>query len=253
MKTAFLIPVYNHGATLKTVISSLENYRQSVIVIDDGNNEENRELIDEAVSHFKNSSLIPEIILVKNEKNLGKGASVINGVKKAAELGFTHIFQLDSDGQHDTGAVSAFLEASEKNPNSIICGYPEYDESVPKIRLNGRKICAAWIHIVTLSRKIKDAMIGFRIYPVEAFMKLIEKKAIIDSRMAYDMDSIVQLSWMGINIVSLPVKIRYPLDGVSNFRMFKDNVRISWMFTRLCATMLVTWPVILYRNKKAKN
>ena len=171
-----------------------------------------------------------------------------DGVRKAYEMGLSHILQIDSDGQHDAGRIGHFLEVSTKNPEAVICGYPEYDETAPAKRVNGRKIANAWIHFVTLSNEIKDAMIGFRVYPVAPYYKLISGPVILDGRMGYDIDILVHLSWKGVKIVSESVKVNYPIDGVSNFRMVRDNVRISFTYARLVIGMIVRLPILIFRK-----
>ena len=49
----------------------------------------------------------------------------------------------------------------------------------------------------------------------------------------------------------LPTKVHYPTDGLSHFRLFHDNVRISAMHTRLFFGMLVRAPMILWRRWQA--
>ena len=44
-KFVFIVPVYRHGSTLESVIASLEEYRCPVIVVDDGNGEEDKKFI----------------------------------------------------------------------------------------------------------------------------------------------------------------------------------------------------------------
>lgn len=244
MKYGFVVPVYNHGSTLRYVVQNLAKYNFPVIVVDDGNDEKNKSFIQQVVSEF---SLVT---LVVREKNGGKGKAMCDGVRKAHEMGLTHILQIDSDGQHDSGRISRFLELSEKNPLAVICGYPEYDKDAPKHRLNGRKIANGWVHIVTLSREIVDALIGFRIYPVEPYFKLLEKKAVIDPRMGYDIDILVHLSWAGVPVISESVKVSYPKDGISNFRMVRDNLHISGTYARLCIGMFFRFPKLVYRNIK---
>lgn len=243
-KYAFVIPVYRHGSTLEYVVSSLQKFNFPVIVVDDGNDETDKKFIREVQKKFSN------VVLVERKKNGGKGRAVNEGVLCAEKLGITHIFQLDSDGQHDLDAVDEFLELSQKNPDSIICGYPQYDETVPRHRLNGRKIANFWIHIVTVSRKIKDAMIGFRIYPVAPYAALLKKHAVIDSHMGFDIDILVHLSWKNIEIISFPVKISYPKDGVSNFRAVRDNIHISLTYIRLCCGMILRLPLLIFRTFK---
>ena len=241
---AFIVPVYRHGATLDHVISSLIEFNCPIIVVDDGNEEEDKKYIRQAVEKY--SCVVP----VWRKKNGGKGKAVNDGVRKAWELGVTHVLQIDSDGQHDVGRVEHFLELSEKNPEAIVCSYPEYDESAPAARLKARKFANLWFHIVTLSNEIKDCLIGFRVYPLVPYIKLLKWHAIIDSHMGFDTEILVRLIWKGVPVVQNPVKVSYPKDGISNFRVFRDNVHISLAYTRLCFGMIFRLPVLIFRAIK---
>lgn len=239
MIPGFVIPVYNHGAALEGVIKNLISFNYPIIVVDDGNNEANKAYINDAAKKY---SLVT---LVTRPKNGGKGQAMKDGVRKAKEMGLTHILQIDSDGQHDAGRVGYFLEQAEKHPEAIICGYPEYDESAPKARVNGRKIANAWIHIVTLSNEIVDALIGFRVYPVDSYIKVLDSPVYIDSRMGYDTDILVKMYWIGTPVISEPVKVSYPTDGISNFRNVRDNLRIAGTYARLCLGMIIRLPKLI--------
>ena len=247
MKYGFVVPVYNHGSALESVVKNIEGYNFPIIVVDDGNDEVNKNAIAEVVKNC------PLCVLVTREKNGGKGKALADGVRKADELGLSHVLQIDSDGQHDAERVAHFVEVSKKNPDAIICAYPEYDESAPKHRVKGRAIANGWIHFVTLSNEIKDAMIGFRIYPVAPYIKLLNSPEVVDSRMGYDIEVLVRLFWRNVPVISESVKVTYPVDGVSNFRVVRDNIRISLTYTRLCLGMIVRLPVLIYRKIRKGN
>ncbi|MCI5829704.1 MAG: glycosyltransferase [Spirochaetales bacterium] len=241
-KFAFVIPVYRHGSTLDKVVSSLLKFNYPVIVVDDGNGEEDKKYISQVAEKY--ACVVP----VWRKKNGGKGRAVSDGVLKAHELGITHVFQIDSDGQHDVSRVEYFLELSEKNPHALILSYPEYDASVPSSRLKARQIADTWIHIVTLSNEVKDCLIGFRIYPVEPYYSLLAHHALLDSHMGFDADIIVRFMWKGIPLIQNPVKVLYPEGGISNFRVVLDNVHISITYAKLCIGMFFRLPVLLYRK-----
>lgn len=242
MNYGFVVPVYNHGSTLEFVVKQLSEYGFPIIVVDDGNDEINKKFISDVAEKYS------KVVVVTRKKNGGKGKAMNDGVRKAYEMGLSHILQIDSDGQHDAGRIGHFLEVSKSNPEAVICGYPEYDENAPAKRVNGRKVANAWIHLVTLSNEIKDSMIGFRVYPVEPYYKLISGFAFIDGRMGYDIDILVRFSWKGIKIISESVKISYPIDGVSNFRMVRDNIRISLTYAKLVIGMIVRLPILIFRK-----
>ena len=61
----------------------------------------------------------------------------------------------------------------------------------------------------------------------------------------------MRLVWRGARIVNVPTAVRYPLDGVSHFRMWADNVAISRMHARLFFGMLARLPTLVARRVRA--
>jgi len=238
MKQGFLIPVYRHGITACSLAKQLASTGLPVIVVDDGNDAETQALLAECAAKT------PGVALIRLKKNSGKGAAMAKGFEKAAELGLTHALQVDADGQHDIGKAAFFLEESANHPDMIVCGYPEFDETAPRGRVNGRKISNFWAAVVTLSTELKDVLCGFRVYPVDASLR-ITRNPFLDKRMGIDAEILVRLYWKKVFPVFHPIKVSYPADGVSNFRMVRDNIRISLMFSRLCVGMILRLPLLI--------
>jgi len=243
MKQGFLIPVYKHGASACSLAERLAASALPVIMVDDGNDAETQALLAQCAAGT------PGVVLIRLNKNSGKGRAVIGGLKKAAECGLTHVLQIDADGQHDDGKTAFFLEESAKHPDMIICGYPEFDATAPRSRVTGRKISNFWAAVVTLSTELKDVLCGFRVYPVDDSLR-IAKNFLLDQRMGFDSEILVRLYWNKVFPLYHPVKVSYPPDGVSNFRMVRDNIRISWMFSRLFVGMLPRLPLLIALRKK---
>ena len=246
MKQGFLIPVYRHGKTACSLAERLAASGLPVIVVDDGNDAETQAILAECAAKT------PGVVLTRLEKNSGKGGAVTGGLKKAAEVGLTHALQIDADGQHDAGMAAFFLEESAKNPNRIICGYPEFDETAPRSRTTARNISNFWAAVVTLSTALRDVLCGFRVYPVDAALR-IAVSPFVDKRMGFDPEILVRLYWKGVFPVFYPIKVNYPQDGVSNFHMVRDNIRISWMFSRLCVGMLLRLPLVIIQGIKYRK
>lgn len=247
MKQGFIIPVYNHGATLDKVVSSLSVYKLPVIVVDDGNGAEDKAFINEVANKYS------DITVIVNKKNRGKGYSVCRAIKEAHKMGITHLFQIDADGQHDMEQVKTFLDMSNQHPKALISGVPVFDESIPLKRKNGKKISNNYAGFVTLTHNyIQDAMCGYRIYPVEPFYRIC-CATYIDSHMGFDTEILIKMVWAGVPLLYSPVKVSYPEGGKSNFRMVRDNIHISWMFTRMTCGMFVLWPYLLIRKMFTKR
>ncbi|MCL2179321.1 MAG: glycosyltransferase family 2 protein [Proteobacteria bacterium] len=245
MRQGFLIPLYNHPKPLPSLVAQLNTHGLPIVIVDDGSNQETQQALAQVSAVFSN------VVTLRLERNSGKGAAFWAGLKRAREMGLSHVLQVDADGQHEVGRAGFFLEASAKQPEALICGFPEFDESAPLLRKRGRKLSNLWTSIVCLSGGIADALCGFRVYPTEKTLFIFEH-AFVDKRMAFDTEILVRLSWAGVPLVFFPVKVRYPQDGVSHFRLFWDNARISWMFSRLCCGMLLRLPLLLLRKWKKR-
>ena len=235
-----IVPVYRHELASRHVVESLVALDIPVILVDDGNAPEGHEILVQITRDFKN------VELVTNKVNLGKGGAVRSGMEAAVKAGFSHALQVDADGQHDVSAVPFFVKAAKKHPQDFIGGFPQYDESVPKARERGRKITNFWVAVETLSMEIPDAMCGFRVYPLASTWPVARR--LRNLRMGFDIETLVRFSWAGIRMRFYPIKVCYPEDGVSNFRMFHDNVAISMTHTMLCFGMIIRLPLILARR-----
>ncbi|MDC5819050.1 glycosyltransferase family 2 protein [Vibrio europaeus] len=238
----FLIPCYNHGNTIAAVVSSLEPFSLPFIVVDDGSNNETKHALQQIAER-------DNITLVTLSENSGKGGAVMAGIRKAKALGYSHAVQIDADGQHDVEALPNLLASSQQNPNHLISGQPIYDESVPKSRLYGRYATHVWVWIETLSFAIKDSMCGFRAYPVAKTVDVLDKYD-IGTRMDFDIEILVRMYWEGVDIDFVETRVIYPDGGISHFDALWDNVKISWMHTRLFFAMLPRIPRLLARNRR---
>ena len=228
-KPIIIIPFYNHLDCFSRVAKGLQHYSCPKLIVNDGSTQEESEGIKKLCKKF-------DFIYIELEKNQGKGQAVITAMNYAIKNKYTHILQVDADGQHQYGDVEKFLNASQNNPDSIINGCPVYDSSIPKSRLYGRKITNFWVKIETGNAPIADTMCGFRVYPAHKIADIIG--ILLFKRMGFDTEVIVKSYLNGINIVNLPTKVVYPEYGVSHFKGFLDNVEITMMHASLCCYAL---------------
>ncbi|QRK05203.1 glycosyltransferase family 2 protein [Archangium violaceum] len=245
MKVCAVIPVYNHGEAVGAVVGGVRAQGLPCVLVDDGSEPGCAAVLD-ALAEGDRSG----IELVRLPENQGKGGAMMAGLRAAKERGFSHALQIDADGQHDTSDIPRFLHLAEQSPEKLICGTPVYDASVPKGRLYGRYATHIWVWINTLSFTIRDSMCGFRVYPLEPTVQLLDTVK-LGKRMDFDVEVLVRLFWRGMGIVNNPTPVRYPSDGISHFDVLWDNVRISRMHARLFLGMLVRLPLLLWRKVTA--
>jgi len=167
-----------------------------VLIVDDGSDEASKSALKGLAAQ-----------IYTRAQNGGKGAAVCDGLAWAKELGFTHAFQIDADFQHDVSRCEEFLALAARKPAALICAAPVYDESAPKSRLHGRKIMNFWCVVNTLSHHIKDAMCGFRIYPLEGIVPLLPRTK--SRRMSFDAEILILAARAGLEIKWLDLAVRY--------------------------------------------
>ncbi len=238
-----VIPVYNHEHALPLVLQALRGAGLACVIVDDASSPACAAAMDRLAE-------AEHVHLVRLATNQGKGGAVMAGLREARRLGFSHALQVDADGQHDLGDVAVFLAAAEQTPQALICGYPQYDASVPKSRLYARYLTHVWVWINSLSLRIRDGMCGFRVYPLKPTLALIDS-ARLGRRMDFDPEILVRLAWRNQPMRWLPTRVHYPLDGLSHFRLWQDNALISKMHAKLFFGMLGRAPLILWRRWRA--
>lgn len=238
-----VIPVYNHPATIGAMVDGVHAGGLHALLVDDGSEPRCAAVLDGLAARHG-----PErLTLVRLPHNQGKGGALMAGLRAARARGFTHALQIDADGQHAVGDIPRFLAASAAQPGAVIVGQPIYDDSVPLGRLVGRYATHIWVWINTLSLAIRDSMCGFRVYPLAPTLRLLDEVA-LGKRMDFDTEVLVRLAWRGVPMVNLPTRVTYPQDGISHFRLGRDNVLISAMHARLFGGMLLRLPLLLWRR-----
>ena len=237
-----VIPVFDHEHAIATMVEGVLAADVPCLLVDDGSGPACASELDRLAALHA-----PRVGLLRLPVNQGKGGAVLAGFRQAGGEGYSHVLQIDADGQHDPADIPRFLARARAHPDDVVCGVPLYDASVPKGRLYGRYLTHVWVWINTLSFAIRDSMCGFRVYPLPPVLRLMDEET-IGLRMDFDVEVLVRLFWRGIVVHNLPTRVTYPLDGVSHFDVWRDNVRISRMHARLFFGMLRRLPRLLVRR-----
>ena len=243
-KYSIVIPVYNHPHYLADLVQYLEQFQFPIILVNDGSHAECTAILRKLDQQFDQVSLIEHV------ENKGKGQAVITGLRYAAHIGMTHALQLDADGQHHWDDVAKFFQLSQQQPEAMVIGQPIVDASVPKKRLYGRYITHFWVWVNSLSFDIKDSMCGFRIYPLDTTIAVLNK-AKFQPRMGFDSEILVRLKWEDVPFINIPTPVIYPEHGISHFDAWRDNIGISKAHATLFIEMLKRLPQLLLRKFKA--
>ena len=239
-----LIPSFNTGARVLQTVREARRQWEPVWVVVDGSNDGSTEMLERMA--VADDGLRVMVL----PRNCGKGAAVLHGLQQAQLRGYSHVLAMDADGQHPADKIPEFMAASIARPQALILGRPQFDLSAPLLRVRGRKVSNWWANLETLWAGIDDSLFGFRVYPVQPLLKVMQSNQWM-RRFDFDVEAAVRLVWAGVPPINLDAPVRYftPAEGgVSHFNYLRDNALLSWMHIRLVAGFLLRLPVLVVRK-----
>ncbi len=235
VKACVVIPLYNHGATIRDVVQRVLLHCPHVVVVDDGST-------DGGATHVAD---LP-IIVLKQPHNEGKGKALLRAAtylmqttaQNEAAQAFTHMITLDADAQHYPEDLPLFFQAMEQDPQAIIIGNRDFSAAhIPGSSRFGRSFSGFWMWVQT-GCKVSDMQSGYRAYPLDVFSTL----QLQESGYAFEVEVLVQAAWAGVSIKGIEIAVLYQRDEerISHFHALRDNVRMTWLNTKL-TTKAVFW------------
>lgn len=211
-----IVPTYNNERTIADMLQRIQVYTYNIIVVNDGST-------PETLAAVRSLSEIPEI--VDYTPNRGKGYALMQGFRRALELGYKYAITIDSDGQHFPEDIPLLLECFQRHKGALIVGSRNLTaDNMPSKNTFANKFSNFWFHLQT-GIDLEDTQSGYRLYPLEN----INLRWPITPRYEAELELLVFSAWRGVPVVSTPVRVYYPPEGerVSHFRPFWDFFRIS--------------------------
>jgi len=239
-----VIPTFNNAGFLKKFLDEVLTYQAQLILVNDGSTDETAGIL----SGYPASTM--EVISFP--RNIGKGAALKAGFKRALEMGFDHAITLDSDSQHRAADIPAFLEILEDESPSLIIGSRQLDqENVPGKNRFANRFSSFWFRIET-GLRVKDTQSGFRLYPIREQ----EGIRLFSGKYEFELEVLVKTAWEGIPIREIPIQVYYPPGNkrVSHFRPFRDFLRITLLnFLLLFLGLAYYRPRNMFRKYRSKT
>jgi len=223
MKTALVIPVYNHGSMLASVIDQALALGLPLYVVDDGSTDQTAEVLRVRAG----------ITVLTHPVNRGKGAALLTGFAAAHAAGSDWAISLDGDGQHVPEDARQLLAAVPDDERCLVIGRRggmDRGPTVPWTSRFGRGFSNFWVRACG-GPAVGDSQSGFRLYPLPETLRLRSRAR----RYQFEVEVLVRARQAGLAVYETPVRVIYPPAGarVSHFRPFVDFLRNSETFSRL--------------------
>jgi glycosyltransferase involved in cell wall biosynthesis len=217
MKTAVVIPTHNEASSIKNLIKEIKTQNLDVIVIDDGSADDTFSIASES-----------KAVVLRNDKNLGKGASLIKGFEYAVSKGYDAVLTMDGDGQHKPEDIPAFLSSAQSAKFGIIIGNRMNNtEQMPRIRILTNKFMS-WVISCIAKQHIPDSQCGFRLIKKEGLHKI----KLHTNNFEMESEMLIEAGRAGFAIKSVPVQTVYANER-SHIHPVRDTIRFfKYLFER---------------------
>lgn len=231
---SFVIPTYNHGDSLASVIDGVRPYNCPIFVVDDGSTDRTFEVL--RTSH--------DIHVLRHDRNLGKGAALLTGMQAAAAEA-NWVVTLDADGQHNPADARALMLAANPALRGLVVGnrLGMQTEKAPWTSRFGRTFSNFWVRTAGGPR-VRDSQSGFRMYPVPEVLELGARS----TRYQWEVEILVLAQWHRLPVYEVDVSVSYSeSERVSHFHPWIDFWRNAKTFSRLICKRL-----FIPRSKRIK-
>jgi len=108
-KISIIIPAYNEESTISIIVDKLlnldliDNIKKEIIIVNDSSTDDTDKLIENILSKQQ----LSEIVYIRHEKNLGKGAAIHSGIKNATG---DYLMIQDADLEYDPNEINKLLK-----------------------------------------------------------------------------------------------------------------------------------------------
>lgn len=212
-----LIAAYNEEPHIGEVVRGTAPHVSRVVVVDDGSTDATATRAREAGA-----------VVLRHDRNLGKGRAVRTGLDYALTLGRSHILFLDADLQHDPAEIPKLVERAERGVGDFVLGERELrKDAMPAARFYsnviGSRILSRFI-----GTEVGDSQSGFRLIRTD----LLRTVSLTGSGYEIETEMLIKLVRAGATIERVAVRrLRYE-NAHSRIRPFRDTFRTCMLAVR---------------------
>lgn len=229
MKLSIIIPVYNEERTIlltlqKVIAVIMPKFKKEIIVVDDGSSDATASKIRNSNFEFRN------LLLVKHERNKGKGKAVRTGIEKAT--GDFIIIQ-DGDLEYDPKYIPELVEYAMQNKDCVVYGtrlkrLPHVKKEERTIRFLIHYLGNKFLSLLTsllYGTWITDMETGYKVFPKEIF----EKIKLNASGFDFEAEVTAKVLKAGISIKEISISTNpRGYDAGKKLNTVKDGMQAFW-------------------------
>jgi glycosyltransferase involved in cell wall biosynthesis len=227
---SIVVPAFNEAGRIVDSIRTIEDFLRTLpfsselVIVDDGSKDETSTVVQ--------GLKFPQLRLVRNPENHGKGHAVRQGV---LEAGGEYVLFSDADLSSPIAELQKLLSVARSQNADVVIGSRGLDRKViERHQSRGRELGGIVFNKMVrllLGLDIRDTQCGFKLFKRDKILPVLKKMTI--PGFGFDPELLFLAARAQLKIVEVPVrwshaegsKIRFMRDGT---RMFGDLLRIRW-------------------------
>ena len=206
-----VLPAFNEEATVRRVVEEVYELVGMVVVVDDGSRDGTPSRAD----------LDGMVQVLRHPRNLGVGAALRTGLRKAFRLRPDAVVLLDSDGQHDPQEIPSLLEPVLGGSAHLAVGCRDFNRMSPVRRASN-----------LLTAKLLRSLFGVEVADVQCGFRALRGDLVPHLLPAVDgypwaSEQLIRAQSLKLKIQGVEVSTLPRLSGQSHVKPLRDT--LSWL------------------------
>jgi glycosyltransferase involved in cell wall biosynthesis len=225
-RVAVVVPAHDEEKLIAETIRSIPDFVDRVIVVDDASRDDTAGAV-RAIGD-------PRVELIEHERNLGVGAAIITGYKRALEERIDVTAVMAADAQMDPADLETLVapvarrEVDYAKANRLFTG--KAWEIIPRYRYLGNAFLSLMTKIASGYWHVADSQSGYTAISLE-MLELIDLDRIYP-RYGFPNDMLVHLNVWNARVRDYPSRPIYGVGERSGIRLRKVVPTISWLLVK---------------------
>jgi glycosyltransferase involved in cell wall biosynthesis len=231
-----VIPAYNPGPIVTSVVSEVSKKVNRVILIDDGSDAENKLYIEEC-KRFEN---VKSILFHSNQ---GKGYALIRGFEEALMLNPDYILTIDADGQHNPAEIKKFkmLVSGQRHSFDLAIGTRKKKSNMPFRSKLGNILMSKLVEII-FDKPFEDTQSGFRMLSSAFAGEVLQR--IPPGGYETEMKILIYALEHNLRVIRLEIEtIYFGKNAGSRFRAVRDSLLVMTAFAKYALNGFISFLV----------
>ena len=227
MTISLIVLAYNETNFIKRVIEKYHKKFYEIIIVNDSSTDGTTQILKDL------STSINNLYLIENDKNVGAGRSLFNGIKYFLKTESDYLIKIDGDDQFDEEDVDFLIEKVKNEHFDFIKCDRFWTQGIigkiPNIRYFGNAFASFLIKFTTGNWQINDPLNGLFLFSKSAILNLHLPR--LFNRYGYPFFLTAEIAKKSINselkIGQYKNKVKYD-DETSTLNAFTMFFKLTW-------------------------